>query len=93
MKYISFFCQAISFFCLCFFITYYFILARLISFHFFPGGISLFCQAYFIVLPGLFHCFARDYFISSLSLGLGLEFFFFFFDKVHFIIFPKPFHN
>jgi len=59
MKYISFFCQAISFFCLCFFITYYFIFARLISFHFFPGGISLFCQAYFIVLPGLFHCFAR----------------------------------
>jgi len=59
MKCISFFCQAISFFFLCFFITYYFILVRLISFHFFSGGISLFCQAYFIILPGLFHCFAR----------------------------------
>jgi len=55
MKYISFFCQAISIFCLCFFITYYFIFARLIS---------LFCQAYFIVLPGLFHFFARAHFIS-----------------------------
>ena len=44
MKCISFFCQGISFFCLCFFITYYFIFARLIS---------LFCQAYFISLPEL----------------------------------------
>jgi len=46
MKYISFFCQAISFFCLLFFITYYFILCQ-------PYFILFLAQSYIITISFL----------------------------------------